>query len=133
MDFILAVSFVFNIFSTVGLLALDACIQLDNSADKSIRYWCNLIVLLPSISFWSAGLGKDSISFMAACVALWASENVNKRMKSMAFAIVAMFFVRPHMAAVLVVALAVQRCCIAVGPCCKSRYSLDSLSLWLRQ
>lgn len=98
-----------NIFGLLGLLAFKG--SLDTSTrlkSRNIRRLAWIIVLLPSVSFWTSALGKDSIAFMATGFALWASLNLNKRYYLMAFSVLAMFLVRPHMAGILIIALAVS-------------------------
>lgn len=105
---LLGVFMFFNIFGFVGLLAFDASLRCATiNASRYIKLIATLIVFLPSISFWSSAIGKDSISFMAVGLALWASLNLNKRLGLMTFAFVAMLLVRPHMAGIMLIALAV--------------------------
>ncbi|SHH94578.1 hypothetical protein [Pollutimonas bauzanensis] len=96
----------FNIFGSIGLLAFDASLR-SATADKSrlIRRFATLIVLLPSISFWSGALGKDSLAFMATGLALWAAMNMKRRALLMAGAVMVMLLVRPHIAGTMVIAL----------------------------
>lgn len=99
----------FNILGSLGLLLLHASIKpLTATYSKNIRVLSLLIVFLPSISFWSSALGKDSISFLAANLALWAALNLPKRKLLMAVAITAMLLVRPHMAGIMIIALSVS-------------------------
>ena len=99
--------FVFNIFGFIGFLAFDASLR-SIVADKSknIRLLATLIVFLPSVSFWSAGVGKDAISFMAVGLALWASLDLSKRTILMFFSVLLMLVVRPHMAGLMIMGLA---------------------------
>lgn len=97
----------FNIFGTIGLQAFDASLQ-SACADKSrlMRRFATLIVFLPSISFWSSALGKDSLSFMAAGITLWSVIGTRPRVAPLVFAITVMLVVRPHIAGLMVGALA---------------------------
>jgi hypothetical protein len=96
----------YSIFGVIGLLAFDASLRhVTRDTSRNIKLLALIIVLLPSISFWSAGLGKDAISFMATGLALWASLNLTKRKLLMVFAIASMLLVRPHMAGLMVIAL----------------------------
>ena len=96
-----------NIFGFLGLLAFQGSLNIaTENKSRRIKQLGVLIVLLPSISFWSSALGKDSISFMATGFALWAALKLEKRTVLMAFAIFMMFLVRPHMAGMLIIALA---------------------------
>lgn len=97
----------FNILGFIGLLAFDASLRVA-TADKSkaIRRLATLIVLLPSVSFWSSALGKDAIAFMATGLGLWAALHLKQRVWLMALAVFLMLIVRPHMAGVMIMALA---------------------------
>ena len=104
---LLGVFLCFNIFGCIGLIAFYA------SLHKEVRYcskWLRLLVLiiifLPSTSFWSSAIGKDAISFMSICLALWASLNFNSHKFLMIVSISLMFFVRPHISGLMVFALA---------------------------
>jgi hypothetical protein len=96
-----------NIFGFLGLLAFKGALnKATENKSKRTKQLGVLTVLLPSISFWSSALGKDSISFMATGFALWAALNLEKRTVLMAFAIFIMFLVRPHIAGIMIIALA---------------------------
>ncbi|SMO55763.1 hypothetical protein SAMN06272769_10573 [Alcanivorax sp. DSM 26295] len=103
----LGVSLVFNLFGFLGLLAFDGSLReatVDKS--KSIRILATVLVFLPSVSYWSSGIGKDSLSFCAAGLALWAALDLRRRWLIVAFSILIMLLVRPHMAGILALALA---------------------------
>lgn len=103
----LGVFLVFQTFGFVGLLAFDASLrQVTVEKSKQIRQLATLIVFLPSVSFWSSAIGKDSLSFMAMGLALWAAMSLNRRVVIMVIAVLIMLFVRPHMAGMLVIGLA---------------------------
>lgn len=97
---------VFNIFGSIGLIAVFGALK---QATKDRKIWVRraafLIVLLPSISFWSSAIGKDSIAFMAVGLALWSALDLSKRGGLMAFSVFAMLLVRPHIAGVMLIAL----------------------------
>lgn len=96
-----------NIFGFLGLISFQGALNVaTENKTKYIKKLSIIIVLLPSISFWSSALGKDSLSFMATGFALWAALKLEKRAVLMAFAIFVMFLVRPHMAGMMIIALA---------------------------
>lgn len=104
---ILGTFLVFNIFGQIGVLAFWGSLkEATKGKPWRIRWLATLIVFLPSVSFWSSALGKDAISFMATGLALWSSLNLAKRGLLMTIAIGAMFIVRPHMAGIMVMAIA---------------------------
>ncbi|WP_062810830.1 hypothetical protein [Alcanivorax sp. NBRC 102028] len=103
----LGCSLVFQFFGFIGLLAFDGALR-EVTCDKSrnIRLLATLIVFLPSVSFWSSGLGKDSLSFCAMGLALWAALRLKRRWWLLAVAVLLMLLVRPHIAGLLVLGLA---------------------------
>lgn len=106
---ILSCFLVFNIFGAIGLLAFDGAMKhATKNKSASLRRLGTLIVFLPSVSFWSSGLGKDAISFLAMGLALWAALQLNKRILLMTVAIFLMLVVRPHIAGMMVIGLAVS-------------------------
>ena len=96
----------FNIFGSIGLLAFDASLRAA-TADKSrlMRRFATLVVFLPSISFWTAALGKDSLAFMSAGLVLWCAMEMKRRTMLMACSIGIMLLVRPHIAGTMIIAL----------------------------
>ncbi len=98
----LGIFLIFNIFGTIGLLAFfGALSKVVLYQDIFYRRLAFFVILLPSISFWSVAIGKDSIAFMSVGLALWALQNLEKRLKLMLFAIIIMFFIRPHIATIM--------------------------------
>jgi len=103
----LGVFLVFNVFGFIGLLAFDASLRIATlNKSKNIRRLATLIIFLPSVSFWSSAIGKDALSFMATGLALWAALDLRRRFWLMLLAIFIMLFVRPHIAGILVIAIA---------------------------
>lgn len=103
---ILGAFLVFNIFGQIGLLAFWGSLkQATIGKAWRIRALVTLIIFLPSVSFWTSALGKDALSFMATGIALWSSLKLSKRGLLMAFSILVMLMVRPHMAGIMVLAV----------------------------
>jgi len=101
----LSMGILFGIFGIIGLLAFDASLRcVIKDAPKKIKLLATIIVFMPSVSFWSSGLGKDTIAFTAINLILWASLNLNKRKLILIFGIISLFLVRPHMAVLLLLA-----------------------------
>ncbi len=104
---IISIFLVFNIFGAVGLILFAQCLQVALQGNQSCLSKISWIVLLlPSISFWSSAIGKDSLSFLAITLAIWAALELKKRLLTMAVAIAIMLIIRPHMAAMMMMALA---------------------------
>lgn len=66
-----------------------------------------LLLLLPSVQFWTGAIGKDSPLFLAACLSLWAAVNIRKRWIAMGAAVTLMMLIRPHIALVALIAAAI--------------------------
>ena len=99
----------FNILGSIGLLAFDGALkQATQHKSTSIKRLATLIVFLPSVSFWSSAIGKDAISFLATGLALWAALQLNNRVLLMMSAVFLMLIVRPHMAGMMIIALAMS-------------------------
>lgn len=90
----------YNLVGTLGLVFL--YLALKKYLDVFSWHWI-LVLFIPSMSFWSAGLGKDAISFLATCLFLYAVTNDKKSLLSIAMAFFLMFMVRPHIAALILV------------------------------
>lgn len=98
--------FVYNILGATGLLIFAGIINktVENS-NKGLRLISLVIVLLPSISFWTSAIGKDAISFLAINMALWSALSLNKNKLLMLISIFLMLIVRPHIASMMILAL----------------------------
>jgi hypothetical protein len=93
-----------NFIGYIGLLAF--CGAIDKAvygANKKIKFLALILLLLPSLSFWTTALGKDAFSFMAIGLALWSSLDFKNRKILLYFSIFVMFMVRPHMGAIMAI------------------------------
>jgi hypothetical protein len=104
----LGLFFIFNIFGVIGLIAVDAALR-HATVDKSkfTKQLALIVVLLPSINFWTSAIGKDSLSFMATCLALWSAIHLRKRYFMMMIAVLVMFIIRPHISGIMMFSLAI--------------------------
>lgn len=99
----------FNILGSIGLLAVDGALKhATQYKSKFLKRLATIIIFLPSISFWSSAIGKDAIAFLSVGLALWAALQLNKRIWLMVLAVALMMIVRPHMAGIMVIALAMS-------------------------
>ncbi|MGP9635794.1 hypothetical protein [Psychrobacter sp. AOP3-A1-26] len=90
----------FNIIGTFGLVLL--YLALKDYLIKLKWYWY-LILLMPSISYWSSGIGKDAISFFSVCLLIYATKNKKSKQILYLISIFLMFMVRPHIAFVILI------------------------------
>lgn len=97
-----SMNIVFGIFGTIGLLAFDSSLRfISKDSSKKIKLLNNIIVFLPSASFWSSGLGKDSIVFMCINLIVWASLNLGNRKLIFVVGLILLYWVRPHVGVIL--------------------------------
>ena len=98
----LGVFLVNNIFGYVGVLAFAAALrQVAHTKVSWVRKLAYWIPFLPGASFWSAAIGKDSLTFMGASLAIWAFLNLQRRYPVLAITAVVFLLARPHMAALI--------------------------------
>lgn len=90
----------YNLIGTIGLVFL--YLSLKKYLNVFPWYWI-FILFIPSMSFWSAGLGKDAISFFATCLFLYSVNTSKKALLSIVIAFFLMFMVRPHIASIILV------------------------------
>lgn len=95
------------VYNTLGLLGL---VFLYHSLKKYLEklpwYWFFLL-FIPSMSFWSAGLGKDAISFFSVCLFLYAITSNKKLYILLPISFFFMFMVRPHIALMMIVSFVI--------------------------
>lgn len=94
----------YNFFGYVGVLFFAASIiQAIKVKKLPYRLFGLLFIFLPSVSFWTSALGKDSLAFMATGMALWGALNYKNRKWLIILSIFLMLLVRPHIAFVLLI------------------------------
>jgi hypothetical protein len=65
-----------------------------------------VLLLLPSIHYWTASIGKDGLFFFATTLTIWAMMRFRDRFVAFGFAILLLYLVRPHIALVTLAAFA---------------------------
>src|SRR4051812_9219768 len=84
-----AISLLFNVVGSIGLLFFYSALN-GTSKAASTPLLSTLIFLsafLPSLSFWTSGIGKDAIAFLSVGLFLWSTVNFESRQLSMIAAI----------------------------------------------
>ncbi|MFA0031224.1 MULTISPECIES: hypothetical protein [unclassified Vibrio] len=104
----LGIWLLFNSFGSIGLVYIASVLMDVANRGHLSRNLVLVFIFLPSVSFWSAGVGKDAISFMAIGLALYAALNFVKRIPLLILAIAFMLLVRPHMAGMMVIAVVIS-------------------------
>ena len=103
-DSYLNVTLIYGFFGALGLIFYYLSIKM--YLKKLKGYWA-LILFIPSMSFWSSGLGKDSISFFAVCLFLYTITTNKKKYFLLPLSFIAMFMVRPHIALMMIVSFVI--------------------------
>ncbi|MCP5020612.1 MAG: hypothetical protein GY930_02450 [bacterium] len=102
----LATSLSFSILGCIGLILFDSALKSTvRTKTRLTQKMASMIVLLPSLNFWSSGLGKDSLAFLAVSSILWSLQRISARSFVLVCGCLILFCVRPHILAFLVLAL----------------------------
>jgi len=94
----------FGFFGSLGLILL--YLSLKDYFKKIPAFWV-LLLFIPSMSFWSSGLGKDAISFFSVCLFLYSITNNKKLYILLPISFFFMFMVRPHIALMMIVSFVI--------------------------
>lgn len=98
----------FNIIGFIGVAAMDGALKAASQEKKRIVKQCSsIIAFLPGVNFWSTAIGKDSLSFLAVGLILWGILNFRRRYIVLIFAILIQFFIRPHVAALILLSFGI--------------------------
>lgn len=99
---------VYNLFGFIGMLALAGALrEILADSPRVARQVAILAMLTPGLSFWSAAIGKDALSFMAAGLAVWSAMHLDTRYPAIVISSLALLLVRPHISGILLGSLAI--------------------------
>jgi hypothetical protein len=102
-------AFLYNTAGAIGLVFFYAALE-DVSAAHGKSILTTLLVLIclliPSLSFWTSGIGKDAPAFLAVGIFLWSTKAFGRRQLAAILAVLIMLPVRPHIAALMVLSTA---------------------------
>lgn len=90
----------YNLIGSFGLVFLYLSIK---PYLKHLSLFWIAVLLIPSMSFWSAGLGKDAISFFSVCLFIYTITTNRKKVFLLPLSFFAMFMVRPHVASMIAI------------------------------
>jgi hypothetical protein len=102
-------AFLYNLTGAIGLIFFYAALEEATPADSRSPFTTLLVLvclLIPSLSFWTSGIGKDAPAFLAVGVFLWSVQKFSRRQIAAAAAVLMMLPVRPHVAALMVLSVA---------------------------
>ncbi|MDY3306103.1 hypothetical protein [Psychrobacter sanguinis] len=96
----LNITLVYNFIGALGLLFLYKAIHFKM---KGLSIYWFLILFIPSMSFWSSGLGKEPFAFLGVCLFLYSIAQNKTNQVLLGLALISMFIVRPHIALMMLV------------------------------
>lgn len=96
----------YNFFGSVGLLFFYSSLSsICKYSSNKLKKYAYLICFLPSLSFWSASIGKDSLAFFGCSLLIYSSIKIEKRFIFLILGFLLILLVRPHIATVIVLSL----------------------------
>lgn len=125
----LFVSLIFQTFGAIGLLAFDAAIRDSVLTRPWLRLICQLLIFLPSLSFWTSGIGKDSIAFLAVGLLAWLVAKNKFGLRYTLPVIALLFLVRPHIGTLVVIAFSLSTVITSGKLSKKERFTVGGLSV----
>jgi hypothetical protein len=103
------VAFLYNAIGAIGLVFFYAALE-ETASTHGQSIFTTLLVLvcafIPSLSFWTSGIGKDAPAFLAVGIFLWSTKAFGHRQVAAIIAVLIMLPVRPHIAALMVLSTA---------------------------
>lgn len=101
----------FLLFQAIGFGGVATMMRIFEEAYRDLGIeqppWTYLLLFLPSVQFWTAAIGKDAPLFLASALSLWAAMNIRRRWIVLVGSIALMVTIRPHIAVIAVVAVAI--------------------------
>ncbi|HEX8572085.1 MAG TPA: hypothetical protein VF759_04985 [Allosphingosinicella sp.] len=92
----------FLLFHVVGFFGIALLMRIFEEVYAELNIpqpiWTYLLVLLPSLHYWSGALGKDSLFFFAVALAIWGAMSLRRRLVYFGAAMLLMLLIRPHVA-----------------------------------
>lgn len=103
-------SYLYNIVGAAGLICFAAALQqagvrIRGSGLGSLLF--GFFVFMPSLSFWTSGIGKDAIALLSVSLFLWSATALAKRRYACAAAVLLILPVRPHVAGLMLIGILV--------------------------
>lgn len=99
----------FQCFGMIGLaLMIRIFWEIAESLEVTVPPIAYLLLFLPGLHFWSVAIGKDGPMVMAVALSIWAVMKLPRRAVWFVVALAVMALIRPHVAAIALLALGVS-------------------------
>jgi hypothetical protein len=100
----------FLLFQAMGfwgmLFVLRAFDDIHEELGQDQSKYVYLLLFLPGLHFWTSAIGKDSPIFLGVAMCVWAAFRLQRRYLAFAAGLVIALVVRPHIALIALIALA---------------------------
>ncbi|MEJ7645286.1 MAG: hypothetical protein WKF87_11870 [Chryseolinea sp.] len=95
----------FSLFGFGGFLCIYLTIRRNLKVNPTLFGYklFPLVLFLPNMHFWSSGVGKDTIIFFALALFIYALTNVRQNIVGLVLSFYLAFFIRPHIALVMLI------------------------------
>jgi hypothetical protein len=94
----------FLVFQAIGFYGIAALMRIFEEVYQELEIdqpaYTYLILLMPSIHYWTSAIGKDSLFFFGLCMTFWAAMNYKRRLIVFGAGFLLMLAIRPHIAIV---------------------------------
>jgi hypothetical protein len=104
------VALLYNVIGATGVLFIYKALSETQAVAGESKFGKLLVflcVFVPSFNFWTAGIGKDAIACFSVGLFLWSTMSFERRQPATIGAILVMLLIRPHMAVLMVVSVAI--------------------------
>jgi hypothetical protein len=99
----------FQAVGLIGIVILSRIIaEVQVASQLALTRWATLILFLPSLHFWTSGIGKDAPLLFASSLAAWSLLRLSSRWLWFAAAMGVMVLFRPHIALIATSSLAIS-------------------------
>lgn len=100
----------FLLFQAVGFFGIALLMRIFDEIYEELQstppIWTYGLLLLPSLQYWSSSLGKDAPFLFGSALAIWGAMQIKRRIVAFGIGCVIMLLIRPHLAVLALVALA---------------------------
>jgi hypothetical protein len=100
------ISYLYNFVGALGLTFFVAALQETGARLRGSGFGSALFIFfafMPSLSFWTSGIGKDAIAFLSVGLFIWSTIELRRRRLLVAAAVLIMLPVRPHIAGLMLI------------------------------